>query len=69
MKNSFLKRRLAKLEAKRNIGPPKFRFWLDKGDGYLRNNDGITMSRQDFDAAFPNARKFKLDIFGNSNRD
>ncbi len=39
------------------------------GDGYLRNKDGVTMTRDAFDAAFPNARKVKLNIFGNSNRD
>ena len=27
------------------------------------------MSRRDFDAAFPNARKITLDIFGNSDRE
>jgi len=62
MKNSLLKRRLAWLEAKENISPPKFEFWLDAGDGYLRNKDGMRMTRQAFDAAFPNARKITLNI-------
>jgi hypothetical protein len=61
MKNSLLKRRLARLEAK-NIGPPTVEVWLDKDDGYLRKNDGTTMTRQAFDAAFPNALKMTLDI-------
>jgi hypothetical protein len=56
-------RRLAALEARRHVGPPKFEFWVNKGDGYLRNKDGTTMTRDAFDAAFPNAIKIKLDIF------
>jgi hypothetical protein len=62
-------RRLATLEARHHVGPPKFECWVNAGDGYLRNNDGVTMTRDAFDAAFPNARKIKLNIFENSNRD
>lgn len=61
--------RLARLEAKENIGPPKYEFWVSAGDGLVRNRDGRTMTQEAFDAAFPNARNFTLDIFGNSNRD
>ncbi len=69
MKYSLLKRRLAWLEAKENIGPPKFEVWVNAGDGYLRNQAGMTMTREAFDVAFPDAREFTLDIFENSNRD
>jgi hypothetical protein len=62
LRNSLLKRRLARLEAKQNIGSPQVEVWLDKGDGYLRKNDGTTMTREAFDAAFPNAMKVTLDI-------
>jgi hypothetical protein len=58
-------RRLAKLETKDRVGKPKFEIWLNTDDGYLRNKEGMTLSREAFDAAFPNARKFTLDIFGN----
>jgi hypothetical protein len=69
MKDSLLKRRLARLEAKENIDPPKFQLWVNEGDGCLRNKDGTIMTREAFDAAFPNARKMTLDIFEKSNRD
>ena len=69
MKSSLLKRRLAQLEAKENIGPPRFEVWVNAGDGYLRNQAGMTMTREAFDAAFPDARKVTLNIFENSNRD
>jgi len=62
MKNSLLKRSLARLEAMQNIGSPNVEVWLEKGDGYLRKKDGTTMTRQAFDAAFPNAMKITLDI-------
>lgn len=62
-------RRLSTLEARHHVGKPKFEVWVDEGDGYLRNKDGATMTREVFDAAFPDARPFMLDIFGNSNRD
>jgi hypothetical protein len=64
-----IRHRLAALEARHHVGPPKFECWVDAGDGYLRNNDGVTMTREAFDAAFPNARKITLDIFKKSNRD
>jgi hypothetical protein len=60
--------RLARLEAKRNIGAPKFEVWVDAGDGYMRHKDGMTMTRDGFDVAFPNTRRFTLDIFENSDR-
>jgi hypothetical protein len=69
MKNSILKRRLARLEAWENVGPPKFECWVDAGDGHLRHKDGRIMTREAFDAAFPNAKKITLDIFEKSNRD
>jgi hypothetical protein len=69
MKDSLLKRRLARLEAKENIDPPKFQLWVNEGDGCLRNKDGAIMTREAFDVAFTNARKFTLDIFENLNRD
>jgi hypothetical protein len=69
MKNSHLKQRLTRLEAKENIGPPKFECWVNEGDGYLRSEDGRIMTREAFDAACPNARKITLDIFKKSNRD
>lgn len=62
MNNRLLERRLAGLEANGNIGPPKFEFWVDEGDGYLRKKDGTTMTREAFEAAFPNAIKFKLNL-------
>jgi hypothetical protein len=71
MKNSLLKRRLAKLEAaKENFGPPEFEeVWVDAGDGYLRNQAGMTMTREAFDMAFPDAIKLTMNLFENSNRD
>ncbi len=69
MNNSFLKRRLTQLEVKKNISPPKYRLWVsDAAGGLLRNSDGRTMTREAFDKAFPNAKKFRLNIF-DSNRD
>jgi hypothetical protein len=62
MKASLVKR-VARLEAKENIGSPKFQLWVNEGDGYLRNKDGMTMTREAFDAAFPNATKVTLNIF------
>jgi len=62
-------RRLAALEARQHVATPKFECWVDAGDGYLRRKDGTTMTRAAFDAEFPNARKIKLNIFENSNRD
>jgi hypothetical protein len=64
-----IRHRLAALEARHHVGPPKFECWVDAGDGYLRNKDGATMARDAFDAAYPKARKIKLNIFENSNRD
>ena len=63
-----LKRRLARLETKKCVGPSKFELWVNEGDGYLRHKDGRIMTREAFDAAFPNARKITLDIFGKSDR-
>jgi hypothetical protein len=62
VKNRLLERRLAGLQAKENIGPPRFEFWVDEGDGYLRKKDGTTMTREAFEAAYPNAIKFKLNL-------
>lgn len=62
MNNRLLERRLTGLEANGNVGPPKFEFWVDEGDGYLRKKDGTTMTREAFEAAFPNATKFKLNL-------
>jgi hypothetical protein len=55
-------RRLARLEIERRVGKSMVEVWLDKGDGYLRKNDGTKMTRKAFDAAFPNAREITLDI-------
>ena len=58
-----IRHRLVVLEARHHVGPPKFECWVDAGDEYLRNKDGVTMTRSAFDAAFPDARKIKLNIF------
>jgi hypothetical protein len=57
-----IQRRLAALEARHHVATPKFEFWVDAGEGYLQKKDGTTMTRAAFDAAFPNARKIKLNI-------
>jgi hypothetical protein len=62
-------RRLAALEARHHTGTPKFNVWINKGDGLLRNRDGAAMTQEAFDAAFPNAIKFTLNIGGISSRD
>jgi hypothetical protein len=58
-----MQRRFAKFKAKNHTSTPKFELWINEGGGLLRNPDGRTMTRQDFDTAFPDATKFTLDIF------
>ena len=57
-----IRQRLAALEA-RHLGAPKIEVWINEGDGLLRSPTGQVMTRKTFDAAFPDARKLKLDIF------
>jgi hypothetical protein len=62
-------RRLSALEARRGAGAPKIDIWVNEGNGLLHNRAGDVMTREAFDAAFPNARKIKLNIFDTTNRD
>jgi hypothetical protein len=62
-------RRLARLETKKHVGKPRIELWINDGHGLLHNPSGQVLTREAFDAAFPNARKFTLNIFGNSDRD
>jgi hypothetical protein len=60
---------IAALEVQHHAGPPRFELWVDEGGGILKTRDGKSMTRDAFDAAFPNAIKIKLAIFENSSRD
>jgi hypothetical protein len=62
-------RRLTGLEVRRGTSAPKSEVWVNEGNGLLRNRAGNVMTQQAFEAAFPNARKIKLNVFDNSNRD
>jgi hypothetical protein len=57
-------RRVAALEARHNVSSPKFEVWINEGDGLLRGPTGQVMTQEAFNAEFPNARRFTLDIFG-----
>jgi len=59
-----IRRRLAALAACRRVCARKFELFINQGDGLLRNRTGQVMTREAFDAAFPNARRITLDIFG-----
>ena len=59
-------RRLTALEVRGGVGAPKIEVWVNEGNELLRNRAGDVMKREAFDAAFPNARKFKLNVFENS---
>jgi len=61
-------RRLAALEARNHVGARNFELWVNEGDGLLRNGAGQVMTRNAFDAAFPNARRIKLNIFGDDRK-
>jgi hypothetical protein len=61
-------RRLAALEARHNVRMPVFDLWIDEGDGLLRqstgeDSTGQVMTREAFNAAFPDAKKIRLNIF------
>ena len=58
-----IRRRLTALESRRGIGAPEIEVWVNEGNGLLRNRAGDVMTREAFDAAFPNARTITLDIF------
>lgn len=57
-------RRLAALEAGHCVRRPKYVLWVDEGDGYMRNKEGTTMTREAFEAAVPKPIKIRLSIFG-----
>jgi hypothetical protein len=59
-----IRRRLGALEARHNVGSPKIEVWINEGDGLLRNRTGQVMTQEAFDAAFPNAKRIRLNIFG-----
>lgn len=42
--------------------------WLSLGDGFVRHRTGKMMTEKEFWTAFPNARKIKLDVFGDKDR-
>ncbi len=67
MKTTSLKGRIAKLEkrfAKLGANEPQIsELWVDRGDGILRHRDGRSMTREEFETAFPDARKITLKIF------
>jgi hypothetical protein len=56
-------RRIESMEAERHDCKPQCETWVDGGDGLLRTRSGKVMTREAFDATFPNARKIKLNIF------
>jgi len=63
MTNSYLKRRLTKLEAKEKIVQQhSYEFWLSAGDGFVINGEGIKMRQEEFDTAFPDAYNFRLSV-------
>jgi hypothetical protein len=64
-----VRRRLGILETRGHVGAPKFRVWVNKGDGLLRNCTGKVMTQDAFDTAFPSAIKIKLNIFEKSDQD
>jgi hypothetical protein len=57
-------RRLAALETRHHVAKPKFEMWLNRGDGLLHGPEGEVMTQAAFNAAFPNARRITLSIFG-----
>ena len=55
MRRDF-QRRLAKLEARSNGGPPPgFEVWIDDGSGLLCSGEGDTMTKEAYDAAYPDS--------------
>jgi CO dehydrogenase/acetyl-CoA synthase delta subunit len=56
-------RRVAALEARHTVGRPEVEMWINEGDGLMRSRTGKVTTREAFEAAFPNARRFTLDIF------
>jgi hypothetical protein len=59
-----IRRRIAALESRYHVGKPKIAMWLSEGDGLVRGPEGEMMTREAFDAAFPNVKRITLDIFG-----
>jgi hypothetical protein len=57
-------RRLAAVEGRRQTGMPKVEIWINEGERHVHSPTGRTMTHEAFQAAFPNARRFTLDIFG-----
>jgi hypothetical protein len=68
MKNR-MHRRLAALEDPGQISPPKVEIWINHGNGHVHHPTGRAMTHEAFKAAFPNARRFTLDIFQKGLRD
>ncbi len=62
-------RRLAALEAPGQIGPPKVEIWINDGDRHVHPPTGRAMTHEAFQSAFPNVRRFTLDIFGKGRED
>jgi hypothetical protein len=53
-----MQRQIAKLGANE-----PHELWIDEGDGILRHRDGRSMTREAFEAAFPDAETIRLKIF------
>jgi hypothetical protein len=43
--------------------PPIYECWVNEGDGIVRHRDGRSMTREAFEAAFPDAETFTLNLF------
>jgi hypothetical protein len=56
-------RRLAALETQGQIRTPNIEIWINDGDRHVHHPTGRAMTHEAFQAAFPNARRFTLDIF------
>jgi hypothetical protein len=68
VKTTSLQKRIAKLEAEAQskLGANASStggLWVDGGDGILRHRDGRSMTREAFEAAFPDAKTIRLKIF------
>jgi hypothetical protein len=61
---SGIHRRLAALEAQGKDGTPGVEIWINDGERLVHRPTGRTMTHEAFQAAFPAARPFTLDIFG-----
>ena len=64
-----MRRRLAALESQGKIGPPKVEIWINDGNKHVHPPTGRVLTHEAFNAAFPNAKRFTLNIFEKGSRD